>query len=181
MSLRTCGSLPESSAPYRHFSHCFAGQVRLDCQVQLDRGDPSRLVPKPFHLTRRVEFHETDLGGVMHFSAFFLHMEAAEHALLRSLGLNVHTKQDGRTISFPRVSTRCDFQRPLRFSEEFLVSVRVQQVGEKSVTYAFDFTHDGQDIAAGEMTSVCCEFSAPGDLPKSIPIPADIAAKLRDA
>ena len=37
-------------------------------------------------MTRRVQFHETDLAGLVHFSIFFRYMEEAEHALWRAAG-----------------------------------------------------------------------------------------------
>ena len=64
-------------------------------------------------------------------------------------------------------------------SEDTLqITVGVQRVGTKSVTYRFEFHRDGVEIAIGEMTSVCCRI-AQGQPPKSIPIPAAIAEKLR--
>ncbi|MCG8653286.1 MAG: hypothetical protein MI861_25835, partial [Pirellulales bacterium] len=39
-----------------------------------------------FSTKRRVEFRDTDAAGIVHFSAFFPMMEAAEHEMLRSLG-----------------------------------------------------------------------------------------------
>ncbi len=62
-------------------------------------------MPQAFTTRRFVEFVDTDMAGIVHFSAFFRYMEAAEHELLRSLGLSVHTKlADDLVISFPRVS-----------------------------------------------------------------------------
>ena len=43
-------------------------------------------MPYEFEVTRHVEFSETDMAGVMHFSNFFRFMEAAEHGFFRSLG-----------------------------------------------------------------------------------------------
>ncbi len=43
----------------------------------------------PFQITRRVEFGDTDMAGIMHFSNFFRFMEVAESDFLRSRGLNV--------------------------------------------------------------------------------------------
>lgn len=45
--------------------------------------------PEGFHWRRRVEFSETDMAGIAHFSSFIIYMEQAEHALLRSLGTSV--------------------------------------------------------------------------------------------
>ncbi len=82
---------------------------------------------KKHRATRRVEFHDTDSAGIMHFSAFFQFMEEAEHELLRSVGLSVFMPPGGDNtedvpLSWPRVSANCDFRNALRFEDE--VSIR---------------------------------------------------------
>ncbi len=48
---------------------------------------------------------DTDMGGLVHFSRFFVFMETAEHELLNALGATIHmTLEDGRTIGWPRVA-----------------------------------------------------------------------------
>ena len=133
-----------------------------------------------YHTTRRVEFHDTDLAGMMHFTGFFRAMEAAEHELLRELGLSVVGQDDQGEIGWPRVSASCDFQSPAHFEDVLDIEVSVAQLGEKSVTYAFHFTCDGRSLAKGEMTSACCRI-LPDAPPSSIPIPEEIAVKLRKA
>ena len=52
-----------------------------------------------FQTHRRVEFCETDMAGIVHFSNFYKWMEQAEHEFFRSLGLSiVHHLPDGSTI-----------------------------------------------------------------------------------
>lgn len=135
-----------------------------------------------------VEFSDTDMAGIMHFSAFFRFMEGAEHALLRSLGLSVFGLRipdetgdpDGgdAKISFPRVSARCDFHSPARCEDELDIDVVVQKLGTTSVTYGFHLYRDAEELAVGEMTSVCCRLHD-GAKPEPIAIPADIVALLR--
>ena len=131
-----------------------------------------------FSISRRVEFRETDAAGIVHFSCFFHYMEEAEHALLRHVGLRVEMQQDGAMISWPRVATRCDFQGPARFDDLLEVKVSVNRIGNKSVTYRFDIACEGNDIAQGEMTAVCCEIT-PGKPPKSVAIPLPIVEALQ--
>ena len=131
-----------------------------------------------FHLTRRVEFRETDAAGIVHYASFFHYMEEAEHALLRHVGLHVEMLQDGVMISWPRVSVRCEYQRPIRFDDLIDVSVHISRIGTKSITYQFDITHDDHDIAHGEATAVCCEV-IPGQPPQSVAIPGNIVAALQ--
>lgn len=127
---------------------------------------------------RRVEFVETDAAGIVHFSAFFVYMEQAEHQLLRHLGLGVFLRDEQGDLSWPRVSASCDFRGPARFEDEISIEVAVERVGEKSVTYAHRLTCDGREIANGRMTAVCCRVHHGGS-PEPVPIPPQIAAILR--
>jgi acyl-CoA thioester hydrolase len=131
-----------------------------------------------FVTTRRVEFSDTDAAGIMHFAAFFRMMEQAEHDLLRSVGLSVVQHDAEGTLSWPRVNAQCDFQSAARFEELLTIEVRIARLGERSVTYAHRFLRDGQLLASGEITAVCCRLQPHGP-PKSLPIPAAIAVKLR--
>jgi acyl-CoA thioester hydrolase len=132
---------------------------------------------EPFRTTRLVEFHDTDMAGIMHFASFFVYMESSEHELLRSLGLSVHSMIDGERVSFPRVSASCDYTAPAHCEDVLDVAITVARIGKTSVTYEFRFTHDGRQVAVGRMTSVCCRIAA-GEPPVSRPLPADMAEKL---
>ena len=132
---------------------------------------------QPFRTTRMVEFHDTDMAGIMHFASFFCYMESAEHELLRSLGLSVNSMFEGAPVSFPRVAASCEYRSPANCEEILDVEVGVQRLGTRSVTYSFRFTHGDRVVAEGAMTSVCC-FMRPGHRPQSMPIPADVVEKL---
>jgi acyl-CoA thioester hydrolase len=131
-----------------------------------------------YRTTRSVEFRDTDAAGIAHFSAFFFYMESVEHEFLRSLGLSVLGEDEMGSISWPRVSASCDYRSAVRFEDVLDISLRVVRLGEKSVTYEFEFACAGRNVAIGKMIAVCCRFPA-GVPPESIPIPAAIAAKLR--
>ena len=131
----------------------------------------------PFQVTRRVEFRDTDAAGIVHFSVFFTYMEEAEHELWRHLGLSVKQHDGDDVISWPRVSAQCDYRSPARFEEEVTIAGRVQRLGEKSVTFAFDITVQQRPVASGTLTAVCCRIPKEGP-PTSIAIPEEIRAKL---
>jgi acyl-CoA thioester hydrolase len=137
-----------------------------------------RLMPTAFVTSRRVEFSDTDAAGIMHFAAFFRMMEQAEHDLLRSVGLSVVGHDAVGTISWPRVSAKCDFRSAARFEDLLQIEVRIIRLGAKSITYAHRFVKDGQELATGEITAVCCRIQD-NKPPESMPIPTAIAAKLR--
>ena len=113
-----------------------------------------------FSVNRRVEFRDTDAAGIVHFSAFFPMMEAAEHALLRSLGISVLPDHGAKEppLTWPRVSARCDYVSAARFEDELQIDVSVAKIGSTSVQYAFAFSRDGRPIANGSLTAVCCRL-----------------------
>jgi acyl-CoA thioester hydrolase len=125
----------------------------------------------------RVEFHDTDMAGIVHFSNFFRYMEEAEVAFLRSRGLHVSWREGAQRLGFPRVSASCDFMKPARFEDEIEVYISVEQVGTKSVTYSHEFRRGADVLAKGRVTAVCIRVGTEQKL-ESIEIPAEIRAKL---
>ena len=133
-----------------------------------------------FKLIRRVEFSETDMAGIVHYSNFFRYMEAAEHAFFRSLGFSVVTKQVEPPVGWPRVHASCDYKRPLRFEDEVEIHLLVTAKQSKSLTYEFRFrkvngTEPGE-VARGALTVVCVTHQR-GQM-KATTIPREIADKI---
>jgi acyl-CoA thioester hydrolase len=130
-----------------------------------------------FQTSRRIEFADTDMAGIVHFANFFRFMEAAEVEFLRSRGLSVLMNWEGRKISFPRVGASCDYLRPIRFEDVVEITVRLQRLGRKAVTYAFEFFLGAELVARGQLSSVCCLMSADREI-ESVEIPASIRQRL---
>lgn len=112
-----------------------------------------------FKIVRRVEFSDTDMAGIVHYSNFFRYMEAAEHAFFRSLGFSIVSRQADPPVGWPRVHARCDFTQPLRFEDEIEVHLLVSEKRSKSLTYQFRFrklnAHPPVEVARGSLTVVC--------------------------
>jgi acyl-CoA thioester hydrolase len=137
-----------------------------------------------YKIVREVEFYDTDMAGIMHFSNFFRFMEAAEHAFFRSLGLSIHTTHP-ELVSWPRVHCDCDFSYPLRFEDAVEVQLLVREKREKSLVYSFIFRKvNGQpqrEVARGSLAVACVKVdSATGRL-KAVAIPKAIADKIEVA
>ena len=130
-----------------------------------------------YRTKRKIEFADTDMAGIVHFTRFFVFMETAEHEFLRSLGTSVATEWNGDKIGWPRLAASCEYLSPLRFEDEVEIHLRVSKKGTKSLTYQFHFTHKGKDIARGELTTVCC-ITNPGEKLRAIPIPDFIADQI---
>ena len=85
----------------------------------------------PRHVAQsRVAWVDTDAGGRIHFTAAFRWAEAAETALLRSLGLL------DDWADYPRRKVEAEYLAVLRFEDEFELELAPEHVGTTSVTYA---------------------------------------------
>jgi YbgC/YbaW family acyl-CoA thioester hydrolase len=131
-----------------------------------------------FVMRRRVEFMDTDMAGIVHLTAYFRYMETVEHELFRSLGLSITSQQSDRHLGWPRVSCGFNFINSLRFEDEFEIHFGVARIGDSSVTYETEVIRDGNVLARGYSTSVCCEIGPDGKM-CSANIPDDIAEKLK--
>lgn len=123
-------------------------------------------------LRRQVAFSETDAAGILHFSRFFVWMEDTEHAFLRSLGIVVHGAgdADGAWL-FPRVHAEADYARPLRFEDDVEVELRLERMGERSLTWSFTFRRVGEEgvVASGRTVAVFARGTSGGLV--SAPLP----------
>ena len=128
---------------------------------------------------RKVEYVDTDMSGIMHFSRYLVFMENAEHAFLAALGARVHWREGGREMTFPRVAVACEYLAPSRFGDELEVHLRVLRKGTKSLTYGFEITRDGTAVARGRTTCACCELGGPEGL-RSVRIPEWIAERIEE-
>jgi len=131
-----------------------------------------------FIMRRRVEFFDTDMAGIVHFTSYFRYMETAEHELFRSLGLIITAPQAERKTGWPRISCDFEFKDSLRFNEEFEIHVSVVQIGVRSVTYEAEIIRNSTLVARGHSTSVFCALKSKGQM-VAANIPKKIINKLQ--
>ena len=141
-------------------------------------------MPYEFQLQRRVEFSDTDMAGIMHFSNFFRFMEATETAFLRSLGYSVVLSRCGLEVCLPRVHAECDYSLPLHFEDEVLIHLLVEKTAPRTLTYQFRFIRQNpapqREVARGKLVAVCAARQENGAL-KAVPIPRELAEKIQTA
>lgn len=147
-----------------------------------------------FIYRRRVEFADTDVAGIMHFSNFFRFMEVAEHAFYRSLGLSIHpfNNEPGDSdaagkVGWPRVHASADFRIPLKFEEEVDVELLVEEVRTKTIRYFFRFWKHPDEperrclAATGRFTVVAVSFDNETRRMKGVAIPREVRDKIEAA
>ena len=128
-----------------------------------------------FRYKRRVQFAETDLVGIVHFSTMFRYVEEAEHALWRDAGLSI--VQRGSDLGWPRLNAALEFRNPLRFEEEFEVWVRIAELKTRTIEYEFTLVRGKTVIAVGTMTTICVRKQADGTM-RAAEIPGEVGEKL---
>ena len=113
-----------------------------------------------FTIIERVQFADTDMAGIVHFSNFFRYLERAEHAFFRSLGLsiwdNAPTIPEGDHVGWPRVHASCDYRAPLRFEDEFEIELLVEEIRSKTIRYLARFRKSDQSLVAEARLVAAC-------------------------
>lgn len=141
-------------------------------------------MPYEFKATRRVEFSDTDLAGIVHFARFFQYMETVEHAFIRSLGFSVVMNQFTPMRGFPRVHASCDYRHPLRFED--LVELHLLVTGKKARSLSYQIRYRRvepgpvEEVAVGKLVVVCVEKSPEGAM-RAVELPAALAAQIEVA
>ena len=132
---------------------------------------------------RQIEFSDTDLAGIVHFSNFFRFMEAAEHAFFRSLGFQLHTEREGHVSGFARVHASCDYRRPLRYPDLLRVELAVREKTDRSFAYDFGFEDGhGEGPAARGRLEVVHVARGPHDARlRAAPMPREIFERVEVA
>ena len=155
-----------------------------------------------FDHLQRVEFSDTDMAGIVHFSMFFRYMERAEHAFYRSLGFSVFEQEPDtaeRRVGWPRAHASMDYRAPLRFEERFRVELWVREVRRSTIRHGFRFIglkpagdHDGDgagDVdsliddglrARGELVVACVRKNADGRM-QAVELPDHVRRCLEPA
>ena len=141
-------------------------------------------MPYEFKATRRVEFSETDMAGIMHYSNFFRFMETAEHGFYRSLGFSVVMPETDPRLGWPRVHAECDYKQPLRFEDLVEIHLLVKEKRSKTLSYLFRFKKLGagapMEVARGLLTIVCVAHFPDGTM-KAVPIPPEVGDRIEVA
>ena len=129
-----------------------------------------------------VEFADTDLAGIMHFSNFFRFVETAEHAFFRSLGHSIHTADGADHQGWPRIEVSCKYHQPARFEETLETCLRLGEIRTSSLRYGFwIFGADTEKrplLAAGSFSIIHVELDTKAREIRKAPIPPALKQKL---
>lgn len=105
-----------------------------------------------------VQFSETDMAGIVHFSNFYRYMEQAEAELFKKARLDLMSREGIEARGWPRVKANATFKHPLRFGDTVEISIEGLEIKDHSLEFRFGFYTERdsalQKVAVGSMTTV---------------------------
>ena len=139
------------------------------------------------HTSRRVvEFAETDMAGLVHFTNYFRYAERAEADFFDDLGESLIQRSGGDNSGWPRVRAECRYAAPLYFRDEIEITIAVKALKERAIDWQFAIfkMHAGAPsvrVAKGSFSTVHVKVDpASGDL-VSLSIPDVLLSKICEA
>jgi acyl-CoA thioester hydrolase len=134
-----------------------------------------------FSMKRRIQFAETDMAGIMHFSNFFRLMEETWQAFFLSLGFSVRSAMHEQAMGWPCVEAKCEYYHPLFFEDELEIDLAVSEIKSKTISLVFTFTKENDqekiEMACGRLT-IACVKKKNGQM-QSIAIPLEFSRKIK--
>ena len=135
--------------------------------------------------TRRIEFSETDMAGLVHFSNFFKYMETAERDFFEAAGVDLIRTEPGELVGWPRARADCKFSAPLRFGDTIDIHLAVKSVKDRAIDYQFRIFRcnmDGSRTQAGKghMTTILAKLDKDGEL-QSIELSDELRERICEA
>ena len=141
---------------------------------------------------RKVEFSETDMAGLVHFSNYFRYMEIAERDFFESINVKLIQSIPYDLIGFPRSRAECKFSAPLRFGDTVKVHLAIKTIKDRAIDYQFrlyklassNAANKGEKdvipVAKGHLTTIYTELTDDGSL-QSKPLPKNILERIEEA
>jgi acyl-CoA thioester hydrolase len=102
---------------------------------------------------RRIEFSETDMAGLVHFTNYFRYMETAERDFFEACGIDLINSKPGSLVGWPRARADCRFSAPLRFGDRIAIHLAVKSVKDRAIEFQFRIFRldpDGSRTQAGK-------------------------------
>jgi YbgC/YbaW family acyl-CoA thioester hydrolase len=138
-----------------------------------------------FRHRRMVEFADTDVAGIMHFSNFFRFVESAEHAFFRSLGFRVHSAGAVEHEGWPRLEVSCRFHKPAQFEQTLETCLFVEEMRTSSLRYRFAIfpaePADPAPLATGSCAIIHVALDSGTRAIRKTPIPEPLRRSLEAA
>lgn len=138
---------------------------------------------QPFLHRRQVEFAETDMAGLVHFSNFFRYVEAAEAALFDAIDWPLIGLEGEYFVGWPRVRAQARFHRPLYFRdwmeiELTLARLRLHTLDWRALIFREQTDGSKEKAATLEMSTSLVRRPATGGPMQATQLPPELVQRL---
>ena len=138
-----------------------------------------------FKISRKVQLHETDLGGLMHHHNYFLWMEQAEYEMFEDIGEKVvgDLDENFKGRGWPRSKVSMKFLKPLRYGDLVEIHLKITRIRNAAIEYETDFWRlkEGkrEKVSIGKYQTISCLYdSLQGSDPIVVPADEKLLEKL---
>ncbi|XGI82937.1 acyl-CoA thioesterase [Halorutilales archaeon Cl-col2-1] len=101
-----------------------------------------------------VRWGDTDAGGLIYYPQIFSFFVKAFNAYFEPISDHLMEEMRHEGIKIPTVTADCDFYTPLKAGDIAVVEAEVVEMGETSLSFEFEVTRDGDDVADGYVKHV---------------------------
>ena len=148
-------------------------------------GNPVKMIPRKTILhscVKQIEFSDTDMAGIVHFSCFFKYMEYAEARLFENLNIPILKRENATQWGWPRIQASCKYLKPLSFPGLITIKTTLTLKNYTRLYFDFKFLSDHSEndeiCAQGQMTTTYAILDQNHGVIKSIPIPDQYLKRL---
>jgi acyl-CoA thioester hydrolase len=117
----------------------------------------------------RVRYAETDQMGHAYYSNYLVWFEVGRTTYCRKHGLVYSRLEEEDNIFLPVVEASCNYFKPLRYDESFIVLTRLEELRSRALTFRYEIKspQDGKLCAEGMTRHI---FTNRTGKPKSLPL-----------
>jgi acyl-CoA thioester hydrolase len=131
---------------------------------------------RPFAITIRVYYEDTDGAGIVYYANYLKFMERARTEWLRSLGVEQDELARREGVIFAVRSARIEFFKPARFNDVIDVGAVITDRGGASITFAQPVRRADTLLCEGEVRVACLDAAT--FVPRALPVA--LAARLNE-
>lgn len=111
--------------------------------------------PFVFEYRVRVQYVDTDQGGVVHHAAYLRFLEQARVELLRARGVDYRRFELEVGKALPVAEVRARYRRPARFDDALVVETWVGLVNRAKIRFDYRIKRGDELLLDAEITCAC--------------------------
>lgn len=106
----------------------------------------------------RVQYVDTDQGGVVHHAAYLRFLEAARVELLRARGIDYRRFELDERKGLPVTEVRARYKKPARFDDELAIETWVGVINRAKIRFDYRIWRGEELLCVAEITCACVRF-----------------------